>query len=154
MGEREIREKYGGKLPKAINRAIRAEVPGGNEALDKLTQLAGAARHSRWTDHAGRETPEAAAYFKHKREVVDRMDAEVRRRWAVGPDGEGPPRRGHRGHPAKGRAHTARKGPGEKGARAGAGAGRRAGKGAGGWGPGRGKGTAGGVGRRAGNGRG
>ena len=41
MGEREIREKYGGKLPKAINRAIRAEVIGGNAALDKLTQLAG-----------------------------------------------------------------------------------------------------------------
>ena len=31
MGEREIRAKYGGHLPKAINRAIRAEVPGGNE---------------------------------------------------------------------------------------------------------------------------
>ena len=27
MGERELREKYGGKLAKAINRAIRAEVP-------------------------------------------------------------------------------------------------------------------------------
>jgi hypothetical protein len=83
MSERELREKYGGKLPKAINRAIRAEVPGGNEALEKLTQLAGAARHSRWKDHAGRETPEAEAYYKHKREVVDRMDAEVRRRWGV-----------------------------------------------------------------------
>jgi hypothetical protein len=89
MGEHEIREKYGGKLPKAINRAIRAEVPGGNEALDKLTQLAGAARHSRWTDHAGRDTAEALAYFKHKREVVDRMDAEVRRRWGVPPDKPG-----------------------------------------------------------------
>ena len=93
MGERELREKYGGKLPKAINRAIRAEVPGGNEALDKLTQLAGAARHSRWKDHAGRETPEAEAYFRHKREVVDRMDAEVRRRWGVPPDKGDSPRR-------------------------------------------------------------
>ena len=86
MGDREIREKYGGKLPKAINRAIRAEVPGGNEALDKLTQLAGAARHSRWKDHAGRETPEATAYFKHQRDVVARMEAEVRRRWGRPPD--------------------------------------------------------------------
>src|SRR5438034_10742631 len=89
MGEREIREKYGGKLAKAINRAIRAEVPGGNEALDQLTQLAGAARHSRWKDRAGRDTPQAAAYFRHKREVVDRMDAEVRRRWGVPPDRAG-----------------------------------------------------------------
>jgi hypothetical protein len=86
MGERELREKYGGKLAKAINRAIRAEVPGGNEALDRLTQLAGAARHSHWTDRNGKETPEATAYFKHKRDVVDRMDAQVRRQWGIPPD--------------------------------------------------------------------
>ncbi len=89
MGEKEIRAKYGGKLAKAINRAIRAEVPGGNEALDKLTQLAGAARHSKWKDRAGKETPEAAAYFRHKRDVVDRMDAQVRRRWGIPPNKEG-----------------------------------------------------------------
>jgi hypothetical protein len=100
MGDREIREKYGGKLPKAINRAIRAEVPGGNEALEKLTQLAGAARQSRWKDHAGRETPEAVAYFKHKRDVVDRMDAEVRRRWGVPAEKDESPRR-HAGSPRR-----------------------------------------------------
>ena len=86
MGEREIREKYGGKLAKAINRAIRAEIPGGNEALDKLTQLAGTARQSKWKDHAGHDTPEAVLYFRHKREVVDRMTAQVRRKWGVPPD--------------------------------------------------------------------
>lgn len=37
MGERELRDKYGGKRAKAINRAIRAELDGGNEALDRLT---------------------------------------------------------------------------------------------------------------------
>lgn len=93
MGERELRAKYSGKLAKAINRAIRAEVAGGNEALDKLTQLAGAARHSHWKDKAGRETPEATAYFQHQREVEDRMDAEVRRRWGVPPDKETKPHR-------------------------------------------------------------
>ena len=92
MGEREIRAKYGGKLAKAINRAIRAEVAGGNEALDKLTELAGAALHSGWKDRSGRETPEAAAYFKHKREVVDRMAAEVRQRWGVPPDADTNPK--------------------------------------------------------------
>src|SRR3954466_1778311 len=86
MSDRKIREKYGGKLPKAINRAIRAEIEGGNEALDKLTQLAGAARHSRWKDRVGRDTPEAAAYFKHQQDVVGRMEADVRRRWGIPPE--------------------------------------------------------------------
>ena len=86
MGERELREKYGGKLAKAINRAIRAEVPGGNEALDKLTQLAGPAMHSRWTDRRGKETPEATAYYQHQREVVGPMEATVRKAWGVPPD--------------------------------------------------------------------
>ena len=89
MGERELREKYGGKLAKAINRAIRAEVPGGNEALDKLTQLSGPAMHSRWKDRRGQETPEAAAYFSHKRDVVDRMEAIVRKTWGVPPAKKG-----------------------------------------------------------------
>jgi hypothetical protein len=99
MGEREIRAKYGGHLPKAINRAIRAEVAGGNEALDRLTHLAGAARQSHWHDAKGRPTPEAEAYYRHQREVVARMEAEVRRRWGVPPDagprddGEGPGKR-------------------------------------------------------------
>ena len=84
--DRKIREKYGGKLPKAINRAIRAEIPGGNEALDKLTLLAGAARHSGWKDRAGHDTPEAAAYYQHQREVIDKMTAEVRQRWGLPPE--------------------------------------------------------------------
>lgn len=86
MGEREIRAKYGGHLPKAINRAIRAEVPGGNEALDRLTHLAGAARQSHWHDAKGRPTPEAEAYYRHQRDVIARMEAEVRKRWGVPPD--------------------------------------------------------------------
>ncbi len=99
MGERELREKYGGKLAKAINRAIRAEIPGGNEALDRLTNLAGAARHSHWEDKVGQPTPEAAAYFKHQREVVDRMEAQVRQTWGIAParrvGNRPPPRKGH-----------------------------------------------------------
>lgn len=85
MGERELREKYGGKLAKAINRAIRAEVIGGNEALDKLTQLAGPARQSGWKNRTGRPTPEAEVYYKHKKDVVDRMESQVRARWGVPP---------------------------------------------------------------------
>ena len=89
MGERELREKYGGKLPKAINRAIRAEIPGGNEALDRLTDLAAAAKHSHWHDKQGRPTPEAEAYYKHQRTVVARMDEQVRKTWGVPVDAEG-----------------------------------------------------------------
>ena len=86
MGERELREKYGGKLPKAINRAIRAEIPGGNEALDTLTHLAAAAKDSHWHDKKGRPTPEAEAYFKHQKNVVERMAAQVRATWGVSAD--------------------------------------------------------------------
>ena len=91
--DRKIREKYGGKLPKAINRAIRAEIPGGNEALDKLTLLAGAARHSGWKDKAGHDTPEALAYFKHQREVIDKMIAQTRQRWGLPQEQDKPKRR-------------------------------------------------------------
>jgi len=86
MGERELREKYGGKLAKAINRAIRAELPGGNEALDKLTHLAAPILQAGWEDRNGNPTPEAAAYFKHKRNVVDKLEAEIRRRWDIPPE--------------------------------------------------------------------
>ncbi|HMB94833.1 MAG TPA: hypothetical protein VKK61_02210 [Tepidisphaeraceae bacterium] len=83
MSEKKIREKYGGKLAKAINRAIRAEIPGGNAALDKLTQLAGPALHSGWYDSSGNPTPEAANYFKHKHNVVDKMEATIRGKWNI-----------------------------------------------------------------------
>jgi hypothetical protein len=90
MSEKSIREKYGGKLPKAINRAIRAELPGGNEALDKLTELAAAARQSHWKDLQGKHTKEATAYYRHKRDVIDAMDSQIRKRWEISPTA--PPR--------------------------------------------------------------
>ena len=96
MSEKTIRAKYGGHLAKAINRAIRAEVRGGNVALELLTQLAGAARHSGWKDKKGKHTDAATAYYRHKREVIDAMDAQVRRRWEIPASAkprEGPARR-------------------------------------------------------------
>jgi hypothetical protein len=84
MPERELREKYGGKLPKAINRAIRAELPDGNAALDTLTQLAGPAMQSGWTTPDGNPTPEAVAYYKHKRKV-DKLEAQIRANWSIPP---------------------------------------------------------------------
>lgn len=84
MSEKELREKYGGKLPKAINRAIRAEIEGGNEALDKLTALAGPAMQSGWTSERGDPTPEAVEYFRHKR-TVEKLEAQVRKTYGIAP---------------------------------------------------------------------
>jgi hypothetical protein len=83
MSEKALREKYGGKLAKAINRAIRAEITGGNAALDQLTQLAGPALHSGWYESTGKPTAEAAKYFKHKHDVVDKMEAKIRGKWKI-----------------------------------------------------------------------
>ena len=83
MSEKTIRAKYGGKLAKAINRAIRAEIPGGNEALDKLTQLAAATLQSGWKDNGGNRTKEATAYYRHKQNVVDAMELKVRNAWDI-----------------------------------------------------------------------
>ena len=70
MGERELRAKYGGKLDKAINRAIRAELPGGNEALDMLEKLSGPAFHSDQTEASKNPTPETVAFEKHRLGIV------------------------------------------------------------------------------------
>lgn len=83
MGERELREKYGGKLPKAINRAIRAEIEGGNAALDRLMALSGPAAHSGWKERTGVPTPEAAAYFKQQLNVVGPMETEIRQKYDI-----------------------------------------------------------------------
>jgi hypothetical protein len=111
MGEKELREKYGGKLDKAINRAIRAELPGGNEALDKLTDLAGPAWRSGWYTKNGKPTPEAQAYFEHQKNVVEPMEATIRRQWQVPPARAAKPRSNQRttGRPRGGRAKPARK---------------------------------------------
>jgi len=86
MPERELRLKYGGKLAKAINRAIRAELPDGSAALDRLTKLAGPAASSGWTLANGKPTDEAAAYLKHQKSVVSPMELQIRQKWKIGPD--------------------------------------------------------------------
>src|SRR3954447_3574807 len=108
MGERELRDKEAAQLPKATNRASRADIPGGNEALDQLTHLAAAAKHSHWHDKAGRPTPEAEAYYKHQRDVIGRMDAQVRKTWNV-PAGAGRETGGAKRSPSRKRKPTSRK---------------------------------------------
>ena len=83
MGERELRDKYVGKLDKAINRAIRAEIPAGNAALDLLAKISGPAASSGWTDRDGNSTPEAALYLKHRRSVVGPLIAKICRAYKI-----------------------------------------------------------------------
>jgi hypothetical protein len=111
MGERELREKYGGKLAKAINRAIRAEIPGGNEALDKLTQLAGPAWRSGWAEKNGKPTEPAVVYQKHKRDVVDKMEAQIRRQYGIPPAEPEEPNRGRGSSKSSGRKKSRRPKP-------------------------------------------
>jgi len=87
MSEKELREKYGGKLAKALNRAIRAEIPSGNEALDRLAKLSGPAAHSGWKDESGKATVEAQAYEKHLRQVVTPLESQIRQKYGLPPRG-------------------------------------------------------------------
>ena len=79
-----IRQHYGGKTSEAINRAIRAECPGGAQALELLTALKSMCDRYGWEGDGGGTTPIAAAY-ERALEVVDAMEDAVRRRWGVGP---------------------------------------------------------------------
>lgn len=83
MGEKELRAKYGGKLAKAINRAIRAELPEGNDALDKLAKLSGKA------NSAGKETsdgkPPAVKAFEQQQRIVAVLEAQIRQKYGIPP---------------------------------------------------------------------
>jgi hypothetical protein len=85
MSEKAIREKYGGKLDKAINRAIRAELPEGNEALDKLAKLSGPAAHASKGARGGEPIPEVKAFEKQKR-VVAQLEAKIRKKYGLPPE--------------------------------------------------------------------
>ena len=84
MGEKQLREKYGGKLAKAINRAIRAELPDGNAALDKLTTLSGPASQAMDFAHGTKAIPAVQAFEKQKR-LVAGLEAQIRNKWGIAP---------------------------------------------------------------------
>ena len=85
MGELELREKYGGKLAKAINRASCAEIPGGNDALDKLTHLADASskaagKSRRQSDSRGRGVFQTSTQCRRKN------GPQIREKWQIPPE--------------------------------------------------------------------
>jgi hypothetical protein len=82
MGEKELREKYGGKLAKAINRAIRAELPGGNDALDRLAKLSGPAAHASRGAKGNEPIPEMQAFEKQKK-LVASLESQIRQKYGI-----------------------------------------------------------------------
>ena len=75
MSAHDLTEKYGGNTARAINKAIRAELPAGAlvlDGLDRLNQLTRAAR-----------TPELGEALDILRSIADEMRAEIRRRYEV-----------------------------------------------------------------------
>lgn len=83
-----IKLKYGRNLKthEAINRAIRAELPGGSELLDRVRDWHKICQRLGWdaTDASGGEALHLTAY-RHLIEIADVMEAEIRRRYALPP---------------------------------------------------------------------
>lgn len=74
-----IREKYGGKLHQAINRAIRAEMVGGDDLLDALERVDRLTRRLKDFGHPG--VTEATAALEQLRALKELMSALVRARY-------------------------------------------------------------------------
>lgn len=81
MPLKDLKEKYGrqGKARQAINRAIRAELPGGHAALDAVEKWHGACHNRGWV-----EGVHLRAYVDLL-EIVDAMEDEIRRRYEMPP---------------------------------------------------------------------
>ena len=74
MSTKDLKDKYGeGKTRGIINRAIRAEIPGGAKLLDLMDEL------------SGRETFITRALVA----IRDEMDKEIRRRYGMSLPSEG-----------------------------------------------------------------
>lgn len=81
-----LREKYGknAKRREAINRAIRAECPGGDDALDRLEDWHKICYRRGWDDIGGEEPLQVTAY-RHLLDIVDSMEDWVRTEYDLPP---------------------------------------------------------------------
>lgn len=83
MPIRDLRDHYGGRdMRSAVNRAIRAECPGGGIALDRLATWHHICRRLGWGDGAT-EPPIHVTAYRHLLEIVDAMELDVRHRWGM-----------------------------------------------------------------------
>ena len=84
MPIKDLREHYrlNGRSRQALNHAIRAECPGGDEALDALTLIKQMLDRHGWEEPSGAPTPLAVAYQRLEW-VVAAMERDVRERWEM-----------------------------------------------------------------------
>lgn len=83
MPKKELCDKYDQKLlARAINKAIRAEIAGGDEALDALELAHGFMRRAGVRNAANSDLPQARVYMSILA-IVDAMEDEVRLRYGV-----------------------------------------------------------------------
>lgn len=83
MAFRNLREKYGNKKARqVVNAAIRAELPGGTEAIEALSRLQ--SRHAAARGNGDPAAGELKLALELVQHVTDRMAAEIGRRYRLG----------------------------------------------------------------------
>jgi hypothetical protein len=87
MGTRELKARYGtnGGTAAALNRAIRAEIPGGAETLDALELAHQIVSRTGELESDGRTPTIAQVFHDRLSAIANAMDAEVRRRYTMPP---------------------------------------------------------------------
>jgi len=82
---RELRERHGGSTSaQAINRAIRAEIPGGAKVLEALELWHHICRRRGWPAH-GQPEPEHVRAYRDLLGIAQAMEDDVRARWGMPP---------------------------------------------------------------------
>lgn len=78
MTARDLKARYGGNTKMAINRAVRAEIPGGARVLDELEY---------WSSQVNlhSETGHAETAFLAFSEIANEMKNEIARRYGMQP---------------------------------------------------------------------
>lgn len=81
-----LRSKYGGKLHEALNRAVRAECPGGGLALDRINDAHKICQRLGWGENTTPATePVHVTAYRWLIEIADEMEASVRARYGLDP---------------------------------------------------------------------
>jgi len=85
MGTRELKARYGtnGGTAAALNRAIRAEIPGGAETLDVLKLAHQIVRRAGESEAGGRTPTIAQVFHDRLSAIANAMEAAVRLRYEM-----------------------------------------------------------------------